>query len=127
MSWDVVLFNSAEQIADLETLNKQALKPADFCKKLKAHFRAIEEEDDFRVIEVSDGNIEYEYTPLPSNNLLLSLDGEPALFALVEFAKKNKYQIYDASLDSMLNLDKPHVNGYKDYRADVKEDLKKKD
>jgi hypothetical protein len=127
MSWDVVLFNSTAQIADLETLDKKALKPADFCKKLKAHFRAIEEEDDFRVIELNDGNIEYEYQALPSNNLLLSLDGEPALYALVEFAKKNKYQIYDASLDSMLNLDKPHVNGYKDYRADVKEDLKKKD
>ncbi|OKS84895.1 hypothetical protein [Mucilaginibacter polytrichastri] len=127
MSWDVVLFNSTEEIADLETLNKQALKPADFGKKLKAHFRAIEEEDAFRIISVPDGNIEYEYTDLPSNNLLLSLDGEPALFALVEFAKNNKYQIYDASLDSMLNLDKPHVNGYKDYREEVKEDLKKKD
>jgi hypothetical protein len=127
MSWDVVLFNSTEEIVDLETLNKQALKPADFCKKLKAHFRTIEEEDEFRVIELNDGNIEYEYNPLPSNNLLLSLDGEPAFFALAEFAKKNRYQIYDASLDSMINLDKPHVNGYKDYRAEVQEDLKKKD
>lgn len=127
MSWDVVLFNSTEQIADLETLNKQALKPADFCKKLKAHFRNIEEEDEFRVIELPDGNIEYEFTAVPSNNLLLSLDGEPAFFALVEFAKKNKYQLYDAALDSMINLDKPHVNGYKDYREEVKEDLKKKD
>ncbi|NCD70824.1 hypothetical protein [Mucilaginibacter agri] len=127
MSWDVVLFNSTEKINDLETLNKQALKPADFGKKLKAHFKSIEEEEQFRIIEVEDGNIEYEYSDQPANNLLLSLDGEPALFALVEFAKKNKFQIYDASLESMLNLDKPHVNGYKDYVADVKEDMKKED
>ncbi len=126
MSWDVVLFSSSEKIKTIETLNPKALKPADFCKKLKAYFPGMEEEDEFRLISIGESTIEYTYSPNPVNNMVLNLYGEPALIALTAFAKKNGYQLFDTALNKMLDLNKPEVNGYKNYLADLKKDLLKK-
>ena len=126
MSWDVVLFSSAEKIKSMETLDSKALKPADFCKKLKAYFPGIEEEDEFRLISIGESTIEYTYSDTPVNNMMLNLYGEPALTALAAFAKKNGYQIFDTALNAMLDFNKPEINGYKNYLTDLKKDLLKK-
>lgn len=126
MSWDVVLFSSSEKITSIETLNPKALKPADFCKKLKAYFPGIEEEDEFRLIFIGESTIEYTYNDTPVNNMMFNLYGEPALVALAAFAKKNGYQLFDTALNRMLDLNKPGVNGYKNYLEDLKKDLLKK-
>ena len=126
MSWDVVLFSSSEKIKSIETLNPKALKPDDFCKKLKVYFPAIEEEDQFRLISIGESTIEYTFSAAPVNNMMFNLYGEPALTALAAFAKKNGYQVFDTALNAMLDLNKPEVNGYKNYLANLKDDLLKK-
>ena len=41
MSWDIVLFNSKQEITDIESLDETQLEAIDFCSILEKHFSDI--------------------------------------------------------------------------------------
>jgi len=59
------------------------------------------------------------------SNKILSLYGENGLFELIEIAKRQGWQIFDTELGSMIDLDNPENNGYKNHRKYVEQIMKK--
>lgn len=45
MSWDIVLFNSKQEITDLEEIQEDLLIATDFFTPLQAYFKRIEVDD----------------------------------------------------------------------------------
>jgi len=110
MSWDVILFNSKEEI-DLNDESVADLEPFDFGGTFAKHFKNIIKEENSSTIEKPGFSIVY-YENEPSGNILLNLYGEGALQALVELAKIYGWQIYDTAFEGFIDLNNPEANGF---------------
>lgn len=131
MSWDIVLFNSAEKIISIEDLDEEKLLPIDFDKILLENFSTKNAEDqknenpNVNLSSVND-DINFYFDDEPSSNKIISLYSEEALFKIIELAKVHNWQIFDNSLGEMLDLENPAKNGYSNHKNYVNQIMKNK-
>jgi hypothetical protein len=50
------------------------------------------------------------------SNQMFHIDGENAIYELIEFCKINNWQIFDTGLGQMIDLNNPSKNGYKNHQ-----------
>lgn len=117
MSWDVVLFNSRQNIISAAEIDEAQLEPTDFCAGFESYFHNIQRNDNHREIKGTDFSIDYYLDDGPVSNKMVSLYGEPAIYELVAIARKFRWQIYDAGLDQMIDLENPAINGYENFQS----------
>lgn len=127
MSWDIVLFNSRENIQSVEELDETQLEPTDFCAVLESHFNDIERSDNHRRIKGKDFEMEYFQDDKAVSNKMLSLYGESGLYEIVELARKHNWQIFDTGNGQMINLEDPSINGYENFQLYLQHVLNKKE
>ncbi|TRX15893.1 hypothetical protein [Flavobacterium franklandianum] len=120
MSWEIVLFNSVQNLVSLENLNEDLLKPIDFDKVLKSKFVNIKKSENHNEIIGKDFSVEFFNDEELVSNKMLSIYGENGLFELIRIAKEENWQIYDSGIEKMLNLEKPEENGYGNFRQYLK-------
>ncbi|KAF2332904.1 hypothetical protein [Flavobacterium ginsenosidimutans] len=133
MSWDIVLFNSAEKIISIQDLDEEKLLPIDFDKILLENCSTKNAEDqknknsskDFFSDSIND-DINFFFDDEPSSNKMISLYSEEALFKIIELAKLHNWQIFDTSLGEMLDLENPEKNGYSNHKNYVSQIMKNK-
>ena len=116
MSWDIVLFKSKQKIMDLENLNDEQLSTTNFDEILKSSFKNIHKIENHIEISGNDFSIDFFEDTKNTSNKTISLYGENALFEIIKIAKKENWQIYDSSLDAILDLDNPAKNGYSQFQ-----------
>lgn len=119
MSWDIVLFNSNEEINSVTELDEDKLEPTDFSGILETSFDRVNKNEKHREIVGTDFTIDFFAGSEHSSNFMISLYGENAIYALIELSKKHNWQIYDSGIDGMIDLEKPEENGYKNHREYV--------
>lgn len=117
MSWDVVIFNSAEKIESVETLDENKLIPIDFCSILAKHYPDIICNENYWEIAGDGFAINYYTDKEEISNKIFNLYGEVALFELVKICKLYNWQIFDTGNGEMLDLDKPGQNGFEEYQS----------
>ena len=125
MSWDIVLFNSDEKITSVRTLDESKLMPTDFCLVFEKYFPEIIKDNNHRKIKGKDFSVNYFLDKEPVSNKLLSLYGENGIYELIELSKKNNWQIFDMSLEQMIDLDNPSKNGYMKFKEYLKQILER--
>ena len=125
MSWDIVLFNSRKKIKSIEDLDETKLEPTDFCSVLENHFEEIRKDDNHREIKGNDYSIDYFNDDEKMSNKVLSLYGESGLYELVVLAREHNWQIFDAGLGQMIDLENPSNNGYENFQNYLKQIVKK--
>ncbi|WP_348799749.1 hypothetical protein [Flavobacterium adhaerens] len=115
MSWDVVLFSSSQKINSIEEVDESMFIETDFCKVLNTYFGQAKEDS----IESNgkDYSIDYYTDEEPVSNKMISLYGENALYELVIVAKKHDWQIFDTSLNAMIDIENPAKNGYENFQS----------
>ncbi|WP_163398817.1 hypothetical protein [Flavobacterium fluviatile] len=115
MSWDVVLFSSSQKINSIEEVDESMFIETDFCEVLNTHFGLAKEDS----IENNrkDYSIDYYTDEEPVSNKMISLYGENALYELVIVAKKHGWQIFDTSLNAMIDIENPAKNGYENFQS----------
>lgn len=116
MSWDIVLFNSTQNIKTPEEINPEQLVPTDFCALLEQHFTKIIKEGNHRRVVGSDFEIEYFADTETVSNKILMLYGEKGFFEILLLAKQNCWQIFDTGIGEMINLNNPEINGYRNFK-----------
>ncbi|WP_316789635.1 hypothetical protein [Pedobacter frigoris] len=126
MSWDIVLFNSRQKIESIEELDEFQLEPTDFCSLLENHFGNIKKDDNHRSIIGEEYAIDYFIDDEEASHKILNLYGEHALFELIVLAKKHGWQIFDAGMGGMVDLDNPSENGYENFQDYLSQILKDK-
>ena len=118
MSWDIVLFNSKQKIHSLVEFDENQLEPTDFSGVLEKSFDQLKKDGNHREIIGTNFTIEFFADDEQSSNFMLSLFEENGLYELIELAKKHNWQIYDAGIEEMIDLENPEKNGFvnhKDY------------
>jgi hypothetical protein len=125
MSWDIVIFNSTQQITSIEELDEEQLVAIDFDAILQAFFLKIKIDDTHRSIEGTDFSIDYFINDEPVSNKLFRLYGENALFKLIPLSKSNNWQIFDMGLGEMIDLENPEKNGFDNFQNYLKHILNK--
>lgn len=118
MSWDVVLFNSAQKISSIEEADESMFIETDFCEVLDTCFPTGDR--DSSTVTNKGYSIEYYTDDEPVSNKMVSLYGENALYELVIVARKHGWQIFDTSLNAMIDLDYPANNGYENFQHYLK-------
>ncbi len=121
MSWDIVLFNSKQKINSVAELDETQLEPTDFSGILETSFNQINKDENHREIVGTDFTIDFFADSEHSSNFMISLYGENGIYALIELAKKNNWQIYDSGIDGMIDLEHPEKNGFKNQRKYVEQ------
>ncbi|SMG53531.1 hypothetical protein [Arenibacter troitsensis] len=119
MSWDIVLFNSKQKINSVTELDENQLEPTDFSGILETSFDRINKNEKHREIVGTEFTIDFFSDSEYSSNFMLSLYGENGIYALIELAKKYKWQIYDSGIDEMIDLENPEKNGFKNHKEYV--------
>ncbi len=114
MSWDVVLFSSSQKIDSIEQVDENMFMETDFCEVLDKYFG--NEEVDSTESNDKGYSIDYYSDDEPVSNKMISLYGKNALYALVIVAKKYGWQIFDTSLNAMIDLENPANNGYENFQ-----------
>jgi exopolysaccharide biosynthesis protein len=125
MSWDIVLFNSDEQITLVKELNPEKLVPTKFCEILENSSHLIVKDGNHRKIQGEDYSIEFYKSEEPESNTIVHLYGEKSFFEVIRLAKENNWQIYDTGIEEMINLENPQKSGYENHRKYVKHIMKK--
>ena len=125
MRWDIVLFNSIQNIKSIEDMEETMLEQTDFCSILEKHFKEIIKDDNHREIKGIDFTIHYFFDDEKVSNKMLSLYGEKGLYELIILAREHKWQIFDTGLDQMIDLENPSNNGYESFQNYLKQLLKK--
>ena len=126
MSWDIVLFNSKQKIQSVAELDETQLEPTDFSGVLENSFDRIKKDKNHREIIGTDFTIDFFADNEHSSNFMLSLYGENAIYALIELAKEQNWQIYDSGIDGIIDLENPERNGFENHRKYVEQILKNK-
>lgn len=124
MSWDIILFNSKQKINAVAELDEDQLESTDFSGILEKSFDQIKKDKSHREIIGLDFTIDFFFNNENSSNFTLSLYGENGLYAIIELAKKNNWQIYDTGIDGMVDLENPEKNGFKNHKKYVNQILK---
>ncbi|MBD0825472.1 hypothetical protein [Aestuariibaculum marinum] len=119
MSWDIVLFNSKQKINSVTELDENQLEPTDFNGILETSFDRINKNENHREIVGTEFTIDFFSDSEYSSNFMLSLYGENGIYALIELAKKYKWQIYDSGIDEMIDLENPEKNGFINHKEYV--------
>ena len=125
MSWDIVLFNSGQNIESIEDLEETLLEPTDFCSVLENQFEEIIKDDNHREIKGNGFTIDYFLDDEKVSNKMLSLYGENGLYELIILAREHKWQIFDSGLGEMIDLENPSNNGHENFQNYIKQILKK--
>lgn len=120
MSWDIVLFNSKQEITDIESLDETQLEAIDFCSILEKHFSDIIHSDNHREIVGKGFSIEYFMDTEPVSNKVFSLYGENGIYELVALAQKHGWFLFDTGKEQMIDLDNPSNNGYSAFQDYLK-------
>lgn len=123
MSWDVVLFSSTQKIDSIEEVDESMFIETDFCEVLDTYFVAAKEEDDSVAVNDKHYSIDYYADDESVSNKMISLYDENALYELVIVAKKHGWQIFDTSLNAMIDLENPANNGYENFQLYLKKIL----
>jgi len=126
MSWDIVLFNSKQEIKSVTELDENQLEPTDFTEILENSFDRIKKDGKHIEIIGNDFTIEFFTDNEHSSNFMLSLYGENAIYALIELSKKYNWQIYDSGIGGMVDLENPEKNGFDNHRKYIETILKNK-
>ena len=121
MSWDIVLFNSRQNISSPEEVDENQLEPTDFCTVFENHFKQIVIDGNHRTIKNNDYVIDYFIDNERVSNKLVSLYGEHGLYELIELARKYNWQIFDTGIGEMIDLDNPQTNGYNNFQKYLKQ------
>ena len=124
MSWDIVLFNSKQKIKSVAELDENQLEPTDFSGILESSFEQIHSDENHRKIIGTNYTISYFSDSEHSSNFMISINGENGLYELIELAKKHNWQIFDSGMDSMIDLENPEKNGFKNHKKYVSQILK---
>jgi hypothetical protein len=116
MSWDIVVFKLNKNVGSVEEINENVLVEFpvnDFKKALIAHFSEVELDGSRAFITDDDYELEC-FIPEGEtfSNTIFKLYGEQAVYALVDFCRKEDWQAYDTGLGEMLNLSHSDKNGY---------------
>lgn len=126
MSWDIVLFNSKQKIKSVAELDETQLEPTDFIGILENSFDRINKKETQLELVGTDFTIDYFTDSEDSSNFMLSLYDENGIYALIELAKKHKWQIYDSGIDGMVDLENPEKNGFENHRKYVEQIINRK-
>lgn len=126
MSWDIVLFNSKQKIESVAELDDNQLEPTDYSRILESSFDHVKKDDNHREIIGKDFTIDFFVDNEQSSNFMVSVYGEKGIYALIELAKKNNWQLYDTGIDGMIDLENPGNNGFENHRKYVEQILKQK-
>jgi len=126
MSWDIVIFNSKQNIESFAELDENQLEATDFDGILENSFDRIKKDDNHREIIGTDFTIDFIVHNEPVSNTMLSLYGENGLYELIALAKKHNWQIYDSGIGEMIDLDNPEKNGFENHKKYVEQILKLK-
>ena len=124
MSWDIVLFNSKQQIESIAELDENQLETTDFSGVLESSFERIKSDVNHREIIGTDFTIDFFFDKEHTSNFMLSLSGENGIYAMIELAKKYNWQIYDSGMDSMIDLENPEKNGFENHKKYVNQIMK---
>jgi hypothetical protein len=116
MSWDIVLFNTQQKIGSMEEIDEGRFLPTDFAVVLDQHFNVKIVDDMSRQVSGVDFSFTYYVQAEPSGNTLINLYGENALYAIIDVAKQQGWQIFDTGNGEMIDLDNPEKNGYNDFQ-----------
>lgn len=122
MSWDIVLFNSKQKINTIDEVDEEQFIPVYFDKIISEHFN-LEESDS---IKGDDFSIDFYMNDELVSNKMISLYGEKALFEIARLAKIQNWQIYDTSLNKMIDLENLHENGFSNFQSYLQKILHKK-
>lgn len=115
MSWDVILFNSKQKISSIDEIDESQLEPTDFCSVLENNFNNIIIDNNHREIKGNEFSIDFFIDQEKVSNKIINLYGENGLYEIILLAKKNNWQIFDTSLNEIINLDNPSKNGYNNF------------
>ena len=126
MSWDIVLFNSKQNIKSVAELDETQLESTDFTGILETSFNLVYKNENHREIVETDFMIDFYADSEHSGNFMISLYGENGIYALIELAKKYNWQIYDSGIDQMVDLEHPEKNGFRNHKKYVNQILNKK-
>jgi len=124
MSWDIILFSSKQKIESIEKLDETQFEPIAFYRVLESSFDKVNVNDKHREIVGIDFTIDFFSDNEKSSNFMLQLYGENALYAIIELAKKHKWQIYDSGINEMIDLKSPEKNGFKNHQKYIERTLK---
>jgi hypothetical protein len=125
MSWDVVLFNSKQNITSIKDVDENQLESVSFTLAFETYFKNIVKDKNHREIKGNDFAIEYFDSGEPASNMLLNLYGKTAIYPLIDLAKQNNWQIFDSGLGDMIDLENPTKNGYENFHAYLNQVLNK--
>ncbi|MEO7977091.1 hypothetical protein [Flavobacterium sp.] len=113
MSWDIVLFNSVQKINVIDEVDEEKLIPIAFDKIISEHF-GLEESGEMKG---DDFSIDFYKDDEPVSNKMISLYGEKALFEIARLAKIQNWQIFDTSLNKMIDLENLTENGFANFQS----------
>ena len=122
MSWDIVLFSSTQKINAIDEIDEEKFILTNFDKIIIEYF-GLEEAGE---IKGDDYSIDFYTDDEPVSNKMISLYGEKALFEIAKLAKIQNWQIFDTSLNEMLDLEDFSKNGYINFQSYLQKVLKKK-
>ena len=93
--------------------------PSDnFKKALTVHFPRVEFDENRALIKGDSFELECFLPEGESfSNTIFKLYGEHAVYALVNFCRKEGWQAFDTGLGEMLNLNYPEKNGYLNFQT----------
>jgi|KBSSwiStaDraftv2_1062776.scaffolds.fasta_scaffold249416_2 hypothetical protein len=127
MSWDVVIFNLNKKVSSVEEINEDVLIPiasnSDFRKLITENFPDVKWDGNCGIIERVNIYIELFIGDAEedtfSNTIFFLRDSEASIFPVITLCKKYGWQLFDTSLEQMIDLDNPEKNGYAKYRSYV--------
>jgi len=125
MSWDIVLFNTTNKIEDITEFNDENLEPIDFNLAFERFFKNIKQDEDAWEIIGEDFTIVHYPDNALTTNCMVNLYGENSIYAIVDVAKTNGWQVFDTGLGEMLDLDDPSKNGYMNFQHYLRQVLGK--
>ena len=121
MSWDIVLFNSVQKINAINEVDEEKLIPIAFDKIISEYFGAKESSE----IKGDGFSIDFYMDDEPVSNKMISLYGEKALFEIARLAKIQNWQIFDTSLNKMIDLENLTENGFANFQSYLEKVLNK--
>lgn len=116
MSWDIVVFSTDQKISSVEGIDESFFRPTNFDTALHKHFSGIVHSGNHREISGIDFMIDYFARDELTGNIIFNLYGENALYALIQVAKVENWQIFDTGNGEMIDLENPEKNGYKAFQ-----------
>ena len=113
MSWDIVLFNSVQKINAIDEVDEEKLIAVAFDKIISEYFGAKESSE----IKGDGFSIDFYMDDEPVSNKMISLYGEKAFFEIARLAKIQNWQIFDTSLNKMIDLENLTENGFANFQS----------